>query len=295
MELQQLRYVLAVAEHRNFTRAASACFVVQSALSHQVAKLEAELGVALFARTSRRVEVTVAGAAFLPWARQALDAAERAATEARAAEGIVAGPLTIGLIPTMTALDLPRFITKMRDTYPEVSVKLRIVGSDESIAGVRDGKLDLALIGLADGIAPQGVAHELIASETLVAVLPQGHRLANRSALTLADLADEPFADFAVGGPGRAQSDRAFAAAGLGRTVPYEASTPELICSLVEAGLCVALLSQAVVQNHGVRTVEVTDGPRRNQHLIWNGFDPTPTAQAALGIALRSGGEHTTQ
>lgn len=78
MDLQQLRYVVAVAETRNFTRAAERCFVVQSALSHRVANLERELGVKLFARTSRRVELTPAGAAFLPAARQALEAAERA-------------------------------------------------------------------------------------------------------------------------------------------------------------------------------------------------------------------------
>ncbi|WP_237090058.1 LysR family transcriptional regulator [Nesterenkonia sp. PF2B19] len=82
MDLQQIRYVLAVAEHRSFTRAARACFVVQSALSHQIAALEKELGVRLFARSSRRVELTASGEAFLPAARQAVEAAERAAAEA---------------------------------------------------------------------------------------------------------------------------------------------------------------------------------------------------------------------
>ncbi len=79
MELRQLRYAVAVAETRNFTRAAARCFVAQSALSQQVRNLERELGVALFARTSRRVELTPAGEAFLPAARQCLEAAERAA------------------------------------------------------------------------------------------------------------------------------------------------------------------------------------------------------------------------
>src|SRR5918994_1398598 len=87
MELQQMRYVVAVAETSSFTRAAERCLVVQSALSHQVARLERELGVRLFERTSRRVRLTPAGAAFLPAARQSLEAAERAAAEVAAAVG----------------------------------------------------------------------------------------------------------------------------------------------------------------------------------------------------------------
>src|SRR5690625_7283366 len=74
MELHQMRYVLAVAHARSFTRAAEACHVVQSALSQQISKLERELGVPLFSRSSRRVELTAAGAAFVPWARTTLDA-----------------------------------------------------------------------------------------------------------------------------------------------------------------------------------------------------------------------------
>src|SRR5690625_181838 len=95
MELHQMRYVLAVAHARSFTRAAEACHVVQSALSQQISKLERELGVPLFSRSSRRVELTAAGAAFVPWARTTLDAVDRAAAEAVAADGVVSGPVGI--------------------------------------------------------------------------------------------------------------------------------------------------------------------------------------------------------
>src|SRR5690625_1962324 len=94
MELQQMRYVVAVAEERSFTRAAQRCFVVQSALSHQIKALENELGVTLFARTSRRVAPTAAGEAFLGAAREALAAADRAVAEAGAATGELRGTLT---------------------------------------------------------------------------------------------------------------------------------------------------------------------------------------------------------
>src|SRR5690348_4001071 len=106
MELQQFRYVAAVAEEGNFTRAAARCFVVQSALSHQIKRLEEELGVTLFNRTSRRVELTAAGTAFLAAARTALNAAERAAVDAAAAAGHITGRLRVGVIPTVTAINV---------------------------------------------------------------------------------------------------------------------------------------------------------------------------------------------
>src|SRR4051812_28900731 len=107
MDLQQLRYVVAVAELGNFTRAAERCFVVQSALSHQVAKLEREMGARLFHRTSRSVALTPAGAALLPAARECLRAAERALAEVAAATGEIRGRLAVGMIPTAAAVDGP--------------------------------------------------------------------------------------------------------------------------------------------------------------------------------------------
>ena len=203
MELQQLRYVLAVAETRNFTRAAQQCFVGQSALSHQVRKLEDEIGTPLFARSSRRVELTAAGEAFLPWARSSLDSAERAAAEATAAVGVVSGTLTIGLIPTVTALDIPALVHRLHEAHPEVNVRLRVGASDKLVAAVREDEIDLAVLGLAPGIVPQGVEHRVLAEEALVAVVPEEHPLAHRGTVDLSELAEEPFADFATGSPGR--------------------------------------------------------------------------------------------
>src|SRR3954465_4907075 len=107
VELQQMRYVVAIAETSSFTRPAERCLVVQSALSHQIARLERELGAKLFDRTSRRVRLTPAGEAFLPAARQALAAAGRARAEVAAAAGEIRGRLAIGAISTVAAVDLP--------------------------------------------------------------------------------------------------------------------------------------------------------------------------------------------
>lgn len=135
-----------------------------------------------------------------------------------------------------------------------------------------------------EGLVPEGVAHRVLAEEALIAAVPEDHPLAGRDTIDLAELAEEPFADFAAGGPGRAQSDRAFRAAGLVRQVPFEASTAELIGALVTAGLAVALLPAPFAPARGARSLAVRDGPRRTEFLIWNSFRPSPAATAALRL-----------
>ncbi|MET8799619.1 LysR family transcriptional regulator [Nocardia sp. NPDC004568] len=285
MELQQLRYVLAVAETNNFTRAAQRCLVVQSALSHQIARLERELGARLFERTSRRVRLTPAGVAFLPAARQCLEAAERAAAAAAAAVGEVRGRLAVGLIPSVTGVDLPAALRDFRRRYPHVRISLRVGASDELTDQVRENALDIAFLGLPTTARPHGVtAHEL-RRDRLVAVVAPEHPLAGEASVDLARLATETFVDLPAGTAGRAQSDQAFAAAGIDREVAFEVSSAEYIARLVEQDLGVAMLPSAYVpQLTGIATVEVSDAPARVEYLVWNSLSRTPAAAAFLAI-----------
>lgn len=288
MELQQLRYVLAVAETRNFTRAAEQCFVVQSALSHQVKTLEQELGVKLFARTSRRVELTDAGTAFLPPARASLEAAARAAADAAATTGHIRGTLRIGVIPTVTAIDISAALGEFHHAHPDVRITLRTAGSDELIAALSAGDLDTAVLGLPETTAPTRVRTIELARERLVAVLGLDHRLAKRRRLRLSDLADETFADFPAGTPGRDQSDLAFRVAGVSRQVIFEVMSTDLTLDLVKQGLAVTLLPPAFVPSSpNLVTVPLADGPTRVEYLAWSDFNPTPAAVAFLNT-LRS-------
>lgn len=289
MELQQLRYVLAVAEERNFTRAAAKTHVVQSALSHQIKALERELGVRLFARTSRRVELTSAGRAFAAGARATLDAAERSVAEAVAATGQMRGSLTVGAIPTVTRLDLVSVLGEFHRSHPQVSIGMSVGGSLDFIDRIRAGALDVAVLGLPEDVEPTGVASTVLAREKLVAVLGPNHRFAGRRRLRLADLADEPFVDFPSDSPGRSQSDRAFAEAGLTRTVAFESMLVDMMLDLIAQGLGIALLAPAVVPDgRGLVTVPVTDGPRRVEYLAWSEFNPSPAASAFVESALAS-------
>ena len=287
MELQQLRYTVAIAEEKSFTRAAQRCFVVQSALSRQIKSLESELGVRLFARTSRKVEVTPAGEAFVNQARLCLQAAERAKASTAAAHGEIRGSLTIGVIPTVTAVDVAAVLGAFHRSYPEVGVHVRTGGSDEFLRRIAAGELDVGLLGLAEGVTPQGVQTRELSRERLVAVLSEGHRLAGRRRLHLEDLADEPFVDFPEGSSGREQSDLAFDRAGLRREVSFEVNTADLLTGLVRQGLGTALVAPSVArQAPGCVCIPVTDGPVRVEYLAWESFNPSPVAQVFVDSIL---------
>lgn len=291
-----MRYVVAVAETGNFTRAAERCRVVQSALSHQIKALERELGLTLFARTSRRVELTAAGEAFLPAVRASLAAAERAKAEAAAATGEVRGTLAVGLIPTVTAVDVPAALAAFHRAHPAVRISLRGGGSDTFMTAIAAGTLDVAVLGLPEGTPVTGVASLELARERLVAVVPDGHTLSGGAAdgapaITLAELAahvargGETFADFPAGTPGREQSDLAFARARVQREVAFEALDVALLLDLVRAGLVVTILPRGLVAGEpGVRAVALGDGPTRVSYLAWSAFNPSPAALALLGV-----------
>ncbi|WP_280404495.1 LysR family transcriptional regulator [Nocardia brasiliensis] len=290
MELQQLRYVVALAEELSFTRAAARCHVVQSALSHQIKILEKELGVELFARTSRRVEPTEAGMAFLPPARASLAAAESAAADAAAAAGLVRGRLTMGVIPTVAAVDLPAALKTFRQAHPQVQITLQGGRSDDLESAVAGGQLDVALIGALTNHEPRGVASRLLDSDHHIAVLSREHPLSSRREVQLLDLADEIFADFPAGTPGRQQSDQAFARAAIHRDVPFEVDSIDLMLGLVRQNLAITLLPSKFTFSHrDLAVIQIADGPSRMEHILWSRLNPSPATKAFLAIVNRAG------
>ncbi|WP_329121756.1 LysR family transcriptional regulator [Streptomyces sp. NBC_01353] len=283
MELQQMRYVIAVAETNSFTRAAERCLVVQSALSHQIARLERELGARLFDRTSRRVRLTPAGEAFLPAARQAVNAAERAAAEVAAAVGEIRGRLAIGVIPTVAAFDIPAALHAFRRRYPHIRIRLHVAASELLVELVKEGTLEIAFLGLPPTVRPEGVGSMLLAHDRLVAVVAPGHPLAGEDEVDLARLSSEVFVDKPAGTAGRLQSDQAFTAAGVHREVAFEVTDAGFTTRLIHQNLGIALLPSAYTPHlTGVVTVPVRDAPARNEHLIWNRSTLSPAATAFL-------------
>ncbi|MFF8633878.1 LysR family transcriptional regulator [Streptomyces pilosus] len=285
MELQQMRYVIAVAETNSFTRAAQRCLVVQSALSHQIARLERELGARLFERTSRRVRLTAAGAAFLPAARQCLEAADRATAEVAAVVGEVRGRLALGVIPSVAAVDVPHVLGEFHRRHPKARISLSVGASDELVEQVRQGEIEVAFLGIPVTARPRGVMARELARERLVAVVSPDHPLTGETSVDLRRLSSEVFVDLPAKTAGRAQSDLAFAAAGLTREVAFEVTNADYLTRLVGAGLGVALLPPSYVEGlAGMTMIEVTDAPARAEYVIWGREDRTPAAAAFLDL-----------
>jgi len=245
VNLQQLRYAVALADAQSFTKAAVNEYVVQSALSQQLRKLEDELGVALFERTTRKVSPTPAGEALLPLMRQVLAGIERIKFDAQAISGTIAGRLTVGMMEVPSeSLDVAALMATFHTRYPEVAVTLRSGGSDLLIDAVRERKLDVAIVGSnLPPTAGQLTFTELFV-EPLVAVLPAGHPLAAGAAVRLEDLALQPFIDFPPGYGLRHETDRGFA--DVPRRVAFEVTRVDEVIHFVRRELGVALLPESV-------------------------------------------------
>lgn len=173
MELRQLRYFLAVVEEANFTRAAAALHVAQPGVSAQIRQLERELGQRLLDRSGRSVTVTEAGAAVLPYARAALAAVDGMRQTADEFAGLLRGRVTIGLVSGAATheYDVASVLADFHDDHPHVEIALTEDTSDRMLADVREGRLDIALVGLAEDAPPQGVTWQIVIDEPLAALV----------------------------------------------------------------------------------------------------------------------------
>jgi DNA-binding transcriptional LysR family regulator len=249
MELRQLETFVAVAEEGSFTRAARRLHVVQSAVSAAVRRLERELDSQLFERTTHRVGLTDAGAALLPEARRTLAAAAAAREAVDEVRGGLRGTVVLGAMQAqaMRALTLAQLIAAFRVQHPDVEVLLRQAGSFEMAAAVRDGRLDLAFVGI--GRAPAGVTLIQLAREPMQLVCSTAHPLARRQSVELDALVGEPFAELPQGWGTRVATDAAFAAAGLARNVAYEINDTASIFDFVRQGLTVAIMPRSFTED----------------------------------------------
>ncbi|QBF27866.1 LysR family transcriptional regulator [Pseudomonas tructae] len=284
MNLKQIEYALAVADSGSFTRAAERCHVVQSALSHQVARLEETLGVSLFERSSRRVRLTPAGEAFVHSARPALEATRRIAEDVAAACGEVRGQLSVGEITSLTELDLVDLLADFHAQHPRVDIRWLMAKSELLIADVRERRLDVGFIGVWPGERLDGVEHRLLAEEQLVAVMALEHPLAGVARLSLADLQAQPLVDFPAGSGARRQTDEAFAVAGVRHRVQFEITNIRLVEKFAKRGLAIGLVPARIANSfNGVAVVALEDAPVRHVYAIWSRH-PTPAARAFVQL-----------
>jgi DNA-binding transcriptional LysR family regulator len=250
MELRHLRYFVAVAELKNFTRAAERSFVAQSALSQQIGRLERELGTLLFARTTHAVELTPAGAVLLPHARRILSDVDLAGAEMRAYLGLEKGHLRLGLIQTSaSAIDIVGPIGTFHDAHPEIEVSITNQPSADMLAALDHGLLDVAVVGASPDEIPEGLEAHLLATDPLVGVYRGNASRETAEPIALEELLTHgPLISFAVGTGIRRHVDEAFTRAGVQAVTAFEMSQANDMIRFAALGLGVTVVPRTLAQ-----------------------------------------------
>ncbi|WP_244892565.1 LysR family transcriptional regulator [Mycobacterium asiaticum] len=286
VELRQLEYFLAVADHLSFTRAARRLHVVQSGVSATIRALERELGAELFARGPAGVRLTPAGEELRPHARATIDAARAAKDAVNATRETVRGTVTVGTLTSINVIDLPALLAELHVRHPEVRVQLRAAraGTTGLARQLRDGDLDIAFL-VFTGTPPSDLRARLVADVPLHLVVPKDHPLASGDSVTLAELAGLSFVDAPPGYGTRIVVDNAFAAAGVERTVTLEVADIGTAAAYIRNGLGIGFLSWSIlddIDDDGLVTVPVSD-----QSLSWRLY-VTTSATRSPSAAVRA-------
>ena len=245
MQLAQLRYFLAVARHLSFTRAAESLPLSQPSLTNQIRRLERELGVELFERTTRRVRLTVAGEDFVGAAQQILNLVETTELEMHEFSGLKRGRVLLGTIPTVGAFSLAPLLARFRRDFPGIELAIQEEGSDVLLQMLLDESIDLAIITAAEAHPTGALERRPLVVDEMVVLLPAGHRLGALDSVRLADLRDEQFVLFKPGYGLRRVVEDACAAAGFQPRIAFETSQRETIFGMVQEGLGITLLPRS--------------------------------------------------
>ncbi len=290
MDLRHLRYFLCVAEEMHFGRAAQRLGISQPPLSQQIRALEAELGVRLFDRTSRRVRLTEAGELFVPEARATLAQADRAMETARLAARGERGRLRVGFTSSAPFVRLiASTLYRFRDTHPEVQLSLNDLARDQQLQELQRGGLDIALVrGIVPPALPPGFDARCIIEEDMVVALREGHPLAMRPQdPEIADLAGFPLVLFSPA-LGAGFNEHFFSLchqAGFEPDIAYEANSFATLLGLVAAGFGATVLARSLERLHLENVVYrrlATPLPSR----VWlvHAVVTSPVAQAFLNV-----------
>jgi DNA-binding transcriptional LysR family regulator len=292
MEVRQLECFVAVAEELNFTRAAARCHVVQSALSYQISRLEREHDVTLFERTSRSVRLAPAGELLLPHARHVLAELDLTRSELAALNGLVSGRLRLGIIgvASQAAPLIDRALAEFHHRHPAVEITIEDTGSRHMADEIRDGTLDIGFVGLFADQLPPDVAHQLLAVEPLVAIVPPEHPMHDRRTIEIVELTrTTAFVEMRAESGLRQQVDAAFSRAGVARTIAFELSSSQNVIRFVALGFGAALVPRsAAADRSDVRTLTLTDPLARHPVSLIHRH-PTPTAPSAKAFLILLG------
>ncbi len=289
MELRQLRYLVALADERHFTRAAERTHIAQPALSQQIRRLEDELGTPLVERTTRRVAMTEAGEVLVARARRVLSEIEAANSELQGLKGLLSGRVTVGAMHTMGPIDVSLVLARFRERHPGVELTVREQASEELAELLRVDELDLAFLSVTERVESHGLGLRRLVLEELVTVLPKDHPLATGRRVRMAELVNEEFISYRPGARLRELLVSAAHQAGFEPRITLESNESERIRRLVARGLGVAVLprSDAERADAEVATVALVEPTlARDITLAWReGRRQSPAAAEFLELA----------
>jgi len=273
LNLRDLKYLVALADHAHFGRAAAACFVSQPTLSTQVMKLEDELGVALVERAPRKVMLTPVGREVADRARRIVAEVEQMREVARRSQDPEAGTVRLGLFPTLGPYLLPHVVPHIRARFPRLELLLIEEKSPGIVAGLRSGRLDAGLLALP--VHDEQLHAEFLFEEPFVLAVPEAHPLANRESLSLEELSKERLLLLEDGHCLRDQALDVCALAGASEMTGFQATSLETLRQMVAANVGVTLLptlavKPPVARSHAIHLLGFRDSqPSRQIAMLW--------------------------
>lgn len=273
MNLRDLRYLVALADHRHFGRAAAACFVSQPTLSTQIKKLEDELEVALVERAPRRVMLTPAGRDIAERARRILSDVEQLKEIARRTRDPEAGTVRLGLFPTLGPYLLPHAVPPIRKRFPRLELLLVEEKTETILRQLREGRLDAGILALP--LHDDQLHIEPLFEEPFLLAVPESHPFAKRDALSLEELANESLLLLEDGHCLRDQALDVCHLSGAGEKTGFRATSLETLRQMVAANVGITLLPTLAVKppvpkSENIRLLPFRDSrPSRQIAMVW--------------------------
>jgi len=287
MTLQELRYLVALADRGHFGRAAEACHITQPTLSAQLKKLEDFLGVVLFERTSKALKLTPAGAPILAKAREIVAAADAVIAMAHGQGKPMSGPLHLGIIPTLGPYLLPWLLPLLKKGFPEARLILHEDLTGALIERLKSHRIDAALLALP--VPEDDLNTRPLFDEPFFLACPKGHKLAKVKTIDATVLASEPMLLLTDGHCLREQTLAVCGQAAAASEAPdFRATSLETIRQMVAAGMgCTLLPALAVGKASDTITIRpVEDGAFRRIGLVWRKSYPKPSEMSMLSDAI---------
>lgn len=292
MNLRDLRYLVALADHKHFGKAAAACFVSQPTLSTQVRKLEEELEVALVERAPRRVMLTPVGRDIAERARRILDEVSELKESARRTKDPEAGSVRLGLFPTLGPYLLPHVIPQIRARFPRLELLLVEEKTDVILRQLREGKLDAGVLALP--LHDESLHCEMLFDEPFLLAVPVSNALARRDAIRLKDLANESLLLLEDGHCMRDQALDVCELAGAGERTGFRATSLETLRQMVAANVGITLLPALAVQppvprSENIRLIPFkSPSPHRQIAMVWRKSSAMGEFLEKLAAVLRA-------